>query len=172
MSKINLISLLIFSASLVVFTSCDDDPCEDIALPPGFTCDDGNITCDRTCATGEVLSVDCQCITDASQITPDPCAGTAACPEGFVKEAQTCDCVEIMPTTVIDLNAGFLASSLDAFGTVEIGGFTIPAFYDIDGVFSPGAYNGQIRRVAQLKEIVGVTRDEPITFDIAEALRN
>ncbi|MEO0338789.1 MAG: DUF4856 domain-containing protein [Bacteroidota bacterium] len=172
MSKIKLIPILVLSTLMVVFTSCDDDPCDDLALPTGFTCDDGNITCDRTCGAGEVLSVDCQCITDASQITPDPCAGTAACPAGFVKEASTCDCIEIMPTTVVDLNAGFLASSLDAFGMVDIGGFTVPGSYDIAGVFAPGAYNGQIRRIAQLKEIVSVTRDEPIMFDIAAALRN
>lgn len=151
--------------------SCKKDACEDLVLPPGFTCDDGNISCDRTCDPGEILSVECQCITDADQITPDPCVGVS-CAEGFVKEAQTCNCIEIMPTTVVDVNAGFLSSSLDAFGTVNIDGFTVPTFYDIEGTLAPGAYNGQIRRVAQLKEIVSVSRNEPINFDIAEALIN
>ncbi|MEM1121586.1 MAG: DUF4856 domain-containing protein [Bacteroidota bacterium] len=174
MKKNNFLFTLMLAALVVFISSCDDDPCEDLALPAGFTCDDGRITCNTTCGANEVLSVDCQCIVDANSITPDPCAGTAACPTGFVKEASTCDCIEIMPVenTIIDLNAGFLSSNLDAFGPVDIGGFEVPTFFDIDGVFAPGAYNGQIRRVAQLKEIVGVTRDEPIMMDIRAALAN
>lgn len=162
--------ILTFCVCTFFMTSCDSDPCEDISVPAGWTCDDGNIVCSTTCGAGEVLSRDCRCITDASTITPDPCVGTTACAEGFVKEAQTCECIEIMPTTVVDVNAGFLASSLDVFGTVDLGGFTVPTFYDIGGVFSPGAYNGQIRRIAQLQEIVDSSRNEPIFWDIANAM--
>ena len=161
------VSFLLVSCALFAF-SCNNDPCEDITLPAGWTCEDGNIVCKTTCNTGEVLSIDCNCITDASTITPDPCVDVT-CPAGFVKEAATCDCVEIMP---VDVNAGFLASSLDVFGSVDLGSFAIPSFFDIEGVFAPGAYNGQIRRIAQLAEIVSHTRDEPITFDIPAALIN
>ncbi len=171
MLKKNIQSLFLMAAGLLFMFSCDDDPCEDLSLPPGFSCNDGNIVCTTSCGTGEILSVACECITDASLITPDPCVAVT-CEEGFVKEAETCDCIEIMPVTTEDKEAGFLASSLDAFGTVDIGDFAVPTFYDIDGAFAPGAYNGQIRRIAQLAEIVSITRDEPITFDIAAALIN
>ena len=171
MIKSNSIILMMATLLVAFISSCDKDPCEDLSLPPGFICDDGNIVCNTTCDAGQVLSVECSCITDASQLTPDPCVGIT-CPEGFVKEAETCECIEIMPTTVVDVNAGFLSSNLDAFGAVDLGEFSVPSSYDIAGVFAPGAYNGQLRRVAQLKEIVSVTRDEPITFDIADALIN
>ncbi|MEL6388658.1 MAG: DUF4856 domain-containing protein [Bacteroidota bacterium] len=167
--KLSLASILLYG--LFSMMSCTSDPCEDVNIPPGFTCDDGDIVCTTTCATGQVLSIACECITDASSLTPDPCISTT-CPEGTVKEAQTCNCIEVMPVTVVDVNAGFLSSSLDAFGLIDLGDFDIPGFYDIDGAFAPGAYNGQIRRVAQLKEIVSVTRDEPITMDIRAALEN
>ncbi|MEM1359662.1 MAG: DUF4856 domain-containing protein [Bacteroidota bacterium] len=159
-------------AFCMLFTiSCNNDPCDDLNLPNGFTCDDGNITCNTTCSTGEVLSVNCTCIVDASTITPDPCAGTTACEDGFVKEASTCNCIEIMPTTVVDVNQGFLASSLDAFGPFTlVNDFMAPSFYDIGGVLAPGAYNGQIRRIAQLQEIVDSSRNEPIRWDIANAI--
>lgn len=164
----NLIVLL----ALALLAACNGDPCDDVNIPAGFTCDDGDIVCKTTCTTGQVLSADCKCITDASTIIPDPCAGTAACPAGTVKEASTCNCIDIMPVTVVDVNAGFLASSLDAFGPVNLGDFVVPSSYDITGVLAPGVYSGQVRRVAQLKEIVSVTRDEPITMDIAAALIN
>lgn len=174
MRKHNSILILMLAVLVVFISSCDNDKCKDVIVPAGFVCDGGRVTCNTTCTTGQVLSVDCQCIVDASTITPDPCAGTAACDAGFVKEASTCDCIEIMPVenTIIDLNAGFLSSNLDAFGTVDLSGFAVPTFYDEEGVFAPAAFNGQKRRVAQLKEIVGVTRNEPITFDIAAALIN
>ena len=156
---------------IILFTACNNDPCDDLTLPQGFDCEDGNIVCNTTCTTGQVLSVNCSCITDATAIDPDPCL-EITCPDGFVKEAETCDCIEIMHADIIDVDAGFLSSNLDAFGPVDLDGFTLPTFYDIAGDFAPGAYNGQIRRVAQLKEIVSVTKDEPITFDIAEAMIN
>lgn len=58
------------------------------------------------------------------------------------------------------------------FGPVDFDGFEVPNFYDFEGSLAPAAYNGQVRRIAQLREIVSVTRDEPITFDIAAALIN
>ena len=171
MTKFLLKSLLVISMFFIA--SCSGDPCDDISIPPGFSCDDGAVTCNTICGTGEVLSVNCQCITDATLITPDPCI-TVTCPSGTVKEAQTCDCIEIMPVNEIvpDQSAGFLASNLDAFGEVDLGGFEVPSFYDFEGILGPAAFNGQIRRIAQLSEIVSVTRDEPISFDIAAALRN
>ena len=69
-------------------------------------------------------------------------------------------------------DAGFLASSVDALGEVDLGGFNVPSSYDIDGVFAPGAYNGQKRRLAQLQEIVDSSRNEPIFWDLEAALVN
>jgi hypothetical protein len=69
-------------------------------------------------------------------------------------------------------DAGFLASSVDALGEVDLGGFAIPSSYDIDGAFSPGAYNGQKRRLAQLQELVDSSRNEPIFWDLRMALSN
>ncbi|MEM9544603.1 MAG: DUF4856 domain-containing protein [Bacteroidota bacterium] len=169
MKKNNSILLLMLALVVGLISSCSNDPCDDLTLPPGFECEDGNIVCNTTCDAGQVLSVNCSCITDASQLTPDPCVDVT-CDEGFVKEAETCNCIEIMPTTVVDVNAGFLSSNLDAFGTVNIGGFSVPDFYDLDDVFAPGVYSGQVTRVAQLRELVSYMRDEPITFDMEAAL--
>ncbi len=69
-------------------------------------------------------------------------------------------------------DAGFLASSVDALGNVDLDGFTIPSSYDITGAFAPGAYSGQERRIAQLKEIVDSSRNEPIYWDLRAALAN
>ncbi|MEM7101653.1 MAG: DUF4856 domain-containing protein [Bacteroidota bacterium] len=66
----------------------------------------------------------------------------------------------------------FLDSNVDALENVDLGGFTIPTSYDIAGSFAPGAYNGQIRRIAQLQEIVDSSRNEPIFWDLKEALVN
>ncbi|MEM7373675.1 MAG: DUF4856 domain-containing protein [Bacteroidota bacterium] len=74
------------------------------------------------------------------------------------------------PVDPDDPNAGFLASEVDALGDIDLGGFTVPSSYDIDGALAPGAYNGQIRRIAQLKEIVDSSRNEPIKWDIANAM--
>ena len=67
---------------------------------------------------------------------------------------------------------GFLASQIDALGEVDLGGFNIPSTYDITGAFAPAAYNGQIRRLAQLQEIVDSSRNEPIFWDLRAALAN
>ncbi|MEM6725515.1 MAG: hypothetical protein AAF598_15855, partial [Bacteroidota bacterium] len=70
-------------------------------------------------------------------------------------------------------DAGFLASNVDALGEVDLDGFTIPTVYDVDnGVFAPGAFNGQKRRLAQLAEIVDSSRNEPIFWDLQAALVN
>ncbi|MBX2872669.1 MAG: DUF4856 domain-containing protein [Saprospiraceae bacterium] len=66
----------------------------------------------------------------------------------------------------------FLASSVDELGEVDLGNFIIPTSYDITGDFAPGAYNGQKRRLAQLKEIVDSSRNEPIFWDLKAALSN
>lgn len=64
----------------------------------------------------------------------------------------------------------FLESNLDALGQIDLGSFQIPSAYDITGTLAPGAYNGQIRRIAQLNEIVDSLRNEPIYWDIANAM--
>ena len=65
---------------------------------------------------------------------------------------------------------GFLESQVDKLGDIDLGGFTIPSSYDITGVLGPGAYSGQLRRLAQLREIVDSSRNEPIYWDMANAL--
>ncbi len=103
--------LLIFTLYIVLFTSCEDNSCDDLGLPPGFDCE-------------------------------------------------------------TDTDIGFLTSHLDVFGPVNLGGLELPSFYDFEGSLAPAAFNGQVRRIAQLKEIVSVSRDEPITLDISAALSN
>jgi len=66
----------------------------------------------------------------------------------------------------------FLASSIDALGDVDLGNFTIPTTYDLNSAFAPGVYSGQKRRLAQLKEIVDSSRNEPIYWDLKAALSN
>lgn len=68
---------------------------------------------------------------------------------------------------------GFLASNIAGLGTIDLGGFNIPNAYDVEsGAFAPGAYNGQIRRLAQLQEMVDSSRNEPIYWDLEAALSN
>ncbi len=67
-------------------------------------------------------------------------------------------------------DARFLVSNLDEFGEIDLGGFEIPSNYDITGDLAPGSYGGQIRRLAQLQEIVDSSRNEPIFWDIANAM--
>jgi len=55
---------------------------------------------------------------------------------------------------------------------VDLGTFSIPSNYDIFGSFAPGAYNGQIRRLAQLQEIKDSLNNEPIRWNLREALAN
>ena len=105
--KNSLPTLIIFTLLIGIFTSCNDDSCDDL----GFNCETG-------------------------------------------------------------IDAGFLTSNVEMFGPVDFDGFEVPNFYDFEGSLAPAAYNGQVRRIAQLREIVSVTRDEPITFDIAAALIN
>ena len=69
-------------------------------------------------------------------------------------------------------DAGFLTSEIDALGDVDLGGFAIPTSYDLTGAFAPGDYSGQLRRLAQLQEIVDSSRNEPIFWDIKAALAN
>lgn len=66
----------------------------------------------------------------------------------------------------------FTASQVDKLGTIYLGSFVLPNSYDITGVFAPGSYGGQTRRVAQLQEIVDSLRNEPIVWDLREALAN
>ena len=66
--KIKLYALLLVAA-VFTMSSCGDD-------------------CDTVCTTGEVLDINCNCIT-----VSNPCDGVT-CPDGFVVEASTCDCVE------------------------------------------------------------------------------
>lgn len=78
----------------------------------------------------------------------------------------------VNPTPTPDDKAGFLKSNVDALGTIDLGSFTVPNTYDINGVFAPGKYSGQDRRLAQLKEIVDSSRNEPIYWDLEIALAN
>ncbi|MEL6558527.1 MAG: DUF4856 domain-containing protein [Bacteroidota bacterium] len=72
-------------------------------------------------------------------------------------------------------DAGFLMSNIDALGEVNIG-LTVPTVYPENlattGPLAPAAYNGQVTRVEQLRQIRGVLRDQPITADLGDALRN
>lgn len=170
--KNSLLHIIYLSLVMLFVSSCGSDICDELSIPEGFECEDGDIVCKTTCHTGQVLSVNCACITDALSITPDPCTDID-CPQGFVKEAQTCNCIEVMPTTVVTgIDAGFLTSNLDIYGPVDLQGFNVPSFYDYEGTLAPAAYSGQVRRIAQLKEIVSVAKNEPITFDLAEAIAN
>ena len=67
-------------------------------------------------------------------------------------------------------NGDFLSSNLDALESTDLGAFTIPSAYDVSGAFAPGSFGGQTRRIAQLQEIVDSTRNEPIFWDIANAI--
>jgi len=67
----------------------------------------------------------------------------------------------------------FLASNVDALGNVSLqNNFSIPTSYDLSGSLAPGAYNGQVRRLAQLEEIADSSQNEPIRWDIRAALEN
>lgn len=69
-------------------------------------------------------------------------------------------------------DAGFLASNVDALGTVDLGTFTVPTSYDLTSAFAPGVYSGQATRLAQLDQIKDVLRDQPISADLGDALAN
>ncbi len=79
---------------------------------------------------------------------------------------------EMMEPDPMGPEASFLASSVDALGEIDLGSFTIPTSYDLSGAFAPGVYNGQLRRLAQLQEIVDSSRNEPIFWDLKAALAN
>lgn len=79
-------------------------------------------------------------------------------------------CEEPETPDAVDERAGFLASNLDAMDVIDLDGFEIPTSYDLDGPIGPGSYSGQIRRIAQLQEIVDSSRNEPIFWDIAHAM--
>jgi hypothetical protein len=64
----------------------------------------------------------------------------------------------------------FLLSNIDALDNTDLVDFQIPSSYDITGSLAPGAYSGQIRRIAQLQEIADSSRNEPIFWDIAAAM--
>ena len=68
--------------------------------------------------------------------------------------------------------AGFLKSNLGDINSIALTNFTIPSSYDIEGSLAPGAYNGQKRRLAQLKEIADSSRNEPIKWDLKAAIAN
>ncbi len=63
--------------------------------------------------------------------------------------------------------AGFLESNL---ADIDLGNIDVPMNYDLSGDLGPGSYSGQIRRLAQLAEIVDSSRNEPIYWDIAQAM--
>jgi len=86
----------------------------------------------------------------------------------FALLTVACGDDDIIENPAID--GGFLNSNIDALDSVDLGDFQVPSSYDITGALAPGAYSGQIRRIAQLKEIVDSTRNEPIYWDISNAM--
>jgi len=88
MTKLTNIFLLLCTISALLFTACSSNPCDDIMLPPGLSCDDGQVfsTCTTTCSAGQALTTECTCVNIAM-----PCMNT--CPTGEVLAAD-CSCVE------------------------------------------------------------------------------
>lgn len=125
MTKINLIAGFFF-ATLICFTACSTEPCDDIMVPAGFVCIDGEITCTTTCEANEVLLANCTCATDADSIIPDPCLGTPECPEGTIKAYPGCNCVELMEDPCENVECGPFAVCVNgscqeiAIGTITI----------------------------------------------------
>ena len=114
MTKFNhFISILI--SAVFLLSACSGNPCDDVNLPPGFSCDEdsGDVTCNTTCDPGEVLLVTCICAVDANSITPDPCANTPDCAEGQVKAYPGCNCVDLMsdPCEGVTCPEGFICSA-------------------------------------------------------------
>ena len=62
---------------------------------------------------------------------------------------------------------GFLRSHLV---NIDLGNIVVPTSYDLASDLGPGSYSGQIRRLAQLEEIVDSSQNEPIYWDIARAM--
>jgi hypothetical protein len=92
---------------------------------------------------------------------------------GLVTGMSSCtDDEEDAITPVVPVADNFTASQVDKLGAIDLGTFVQPTTYDISGAFAPGSYSGQARRVAQLQEIVDSSRNEPIYWDLSEALAN
>jgi|GEM_PF-1524967 len=93
---------------------------------------------------------------------------------GLVTSLSSCtDDEEDALTPVIPVADNFTASQVDKLGAIDLGTFVQPTTYDIvSGAFAPGSYSGQTRRVAQLQEIVDSSRNEPIYWNLREALAN
>ncbi len=92
---------------------------------------------------------------------------------GLVTSLSSCTDDEedaITPVTAVVDN--FTASQVEKLSSINLGTFVQPTTYDITGAFAPAAYTGQIRRVAQLQEIVDSSRNEPIYWNLREALAN
>ena len=70
------------------------------------------------------------------------------------------------------LDAGFLASNIDALGTVDQGTVKLPTSYDLNTTFAPGVYSGQVTRMTQLDQIKAKLRDQPIKIDLGDAMEN
>ncbi len=156
MFKRNLFALLFLSIVLFM-TSCGDD-------------------CDTICDIDQVLDINCNCIDIGSG---DPCEGVT-CPEGFVVEAETCDCVEESTITEvvngnIDADATWTADKTWILGgrvTVVTGvTLTIEPGTVVKGQAGAGA-NSTALLIARGGTIIACgTADLPIVFtSIADEL--
>ncbi|MEM9143649.1 MAG: DUF4856 domain-containing protein [Bacteroidota bacterium] len=144
--------------ALLFLAACSDDD------DAGTDDVDAVATCEDGIMNGNETGVDCGGDCAACEVEP-------TCDDGIQNGEETgVDCGGSCEPC--DTGAGFLVSQLDALGEIDLGEFVIPDFYDIEGVFAPGAYNGQIRRIAQLDQIKDVLRDQPIEWDLGEALSN
>jgi len=116
MTRTNLFAFTLLAISTLSMISCGGDPCDDLNIPPGFTCnEDQGVFCGTTCDAGEVLLATCTCGVDPSTITPDPCENAPACSGGQVlvwnPTPGQCMCMDLMdddPCAVVTCPAGFL----------------------------------------------------------------
>lgn len=190
--------LLVFALMALIFVACKDDngatPATPPEMPSGVSTSDvttDGFTVSWSAVTGaESYDLDVATDEEFADIVAeqDDVTGTTATFTGLESSTQYFVRVNAMnsetsglfsetvsvTTATPEVTAGWLASSLDALGTIDLGGFEIPSTYvesnATEGPFAPAAYNGQLTRRAQLAEIVSISRDEPINFDITAAL--
>ena len=188
--------LLAITTIVILFAACQEDndaqPASPPGAPSGVSASDitsEGFTVSWSAVTGAInYDVDVATDSEFSSIVAnqDEVTGTTATFTGLASSTPYYVRVnamndetsglfsEVITVTTAAPAAGWLASNLDALGTIDLGGFVIPDTYvesnATEGSFAPAAYNGQLTRRAQLAEIVSISRDEPIMFDITAAL--